>query len=152
MKELIENNIQVRYLGEVERFPADTQNVILSAVEKTKHNTGLKLCLAINYGSRREILLGVKQYAKEVLEAKTMLPLEESDFARYLMTNDLPELDLLIRTSGEYRISNFLLWQLAYAELIFTPVSWPQFDEACLDEALAEFGKRNRRFGGLQDE
>ncbi|HIR15880.1 isoprenyl transferase [Massilicoli timonensis] len=152
LKELIENNIQVRYLGEVERFPADTQNVILSAVEKTKHNTGLKLCLAINYGSRREILLGVKQYAKEVLEAKTMLPLEESDFARYLMTNDLPELDLLIRTSGEYRISNFLLWQLAYAELIFTPVSWPQFDEACLDEALAEFGKRNRRFGGLQDE
>lgn len=149
LKELIENNIQVQYLGEVDRFPQDTQKVILSAVEKTKHNTGLKLCLAVNYGSRREILLGIKKYASEVLEANELLSLDEESFGQYLMTKDLPDVDLMIRTSGELRISNFLLWQLAYAELIFTSVSWPEFNEACLEESIVEYQRRNRRFGGL---
>lgn len=149
LAELKRNNIRVTFLGEIERFPKDTQRVIISAVEQTQMNTGLILCLAVNYGSRREITLAAQHYARDVLDGKKDLMIDEDDFDKYMMTHDMPELDLVIRTSGEFRISNFLLWQLAYAELIFTPVAWPDFTRDELDVAINEFHERNRRFGGL---
>ncbi|MGX8834398.1 isoprenyl transferase [Amedibacillus sp. YH-ame10] len=149
LAELIKNNIKVTFLGEIERFPDEVRNVIESAVEKTKMNTGLILCLAVNYGSQREITIAARTYAQEVLDGKRENDLDEKEFDQYLMTSHMPTLDLMIRTSGEERISNFLLWQLAYAELIFTPVAWPDFTEAELQSSIDEFNKRNRRFGGL---
>ena len=127
IKELMENNIRVTFAGELERFPESTQKVIRKAVDQTKENTGLNLDIAINYGSRRELLLGMQAYAQEVAEGKRENNLTEAEVAQYLMVPE--DIDLLIRTSGEERISNFLLWQIAYAELIFTPVAWPDFDE-----------------------
>ena len=149
MEELIKNNIQVRFLGEIERFPEDTRNVILSAVEKTKHNSGLILCLAVNYGGRREITLAAQRYAVAVLKGEADLQIEEEAVSRYLMSSELPDVDLMIRTSGEQRLSNFLLWSNAYAEFIFTPVAWPDFDEKQLDLAIQEYQERDRRYGGI---
>lgn len=149
LAELKKNNIRVTFLGEIERFPKETRDVITTVVEETKNNTGLNLCFAINYGGRREILLAAKHYAKDVLDGKETLDIDENDFTKYFMTRDMPEVDLMIRTSGELRISNFLLWQLAYSELIFSPVSWPDFDKECLLAAIDEYTHRNRRFGGL---
>lgn len=149
LAELIKNNIRVVSLGEIDKFPADTQDVIRSAVDKTAPNTGMRLCLAVNYGSQREIVLAAQHYAEDRMKNPHMPPLDEAMFGRYLMTAELPEVDLLIRTSGELRISNFLLWQIAYAELIFTETAWPDFDESQLQLCIEEFNKRNRRFGGL---
>lgn len=147
IKDLMINNIRVTFVGELERFPAETQKAILKAVNQTKENTGLELCIAINYGSRREILLAVQKYTQDVLEQKRANDLTEEEFAQYLMVPE--EIDLLIRTSGELRISNYLLWQIAYSELIFTPIAWPDFDEKALDDCIREFASRDRRFGGL---
>lgn len=149
IKDLKARNIRVTFLGELERFPQETQKVIMDAVQQTSMNTGLNLCIAINYGSRREITLAARKYAQDVLDGKIDITIDEDDFGAYMMTNGMPELDLMIRTSGELRISNFLLWQLAYAELIFTPVAWPDFDEGELNKAIDEFNHRQRRFGGL---
>lgn len=147
IKELMENNIRVTFAGELERFPESTQKVIRKAVDQTKENTGLNLDIAINYGSRRELLLGMQAYAQEVAEGKRENNLTEAEVAQYLMVPE--DIDLLIRTSGEERISNFLLWQIAYAELIFTPVSWPDFDETALQDCIDQFNHRDRRYGGL---
>lgn len=149
LAELKKNNIRVTFLGEIERFPLETQNVITTAVSETHNNTGLILCLAVNYGGRREITLAARKYAQDVIDGKIDNTIEEDAFGTYMMTQGLPELDLMIRTSGELRISNFLLWQLAYAELIFTPVAWPDFDAEELNKAIDEYNHRNRRFGGL---
>lgn len=147
IKELMENNIRVTFAGELERFPESTQKVIRKAVDQTKENTGLNLDIAINYGSRRELLLGMQAYAQEVTEGKRENNLTEAEVAQYLMVPE--DIDLLIRTSGEERISNFLLWQIAYAELIFTPVAWPDFDETALQDCIDQFNHRDRRYGGL---
>lgn len=147
IKELMENNIRVTFAGELERFPESTQKVIRKAVDQTKENTGLNLDIAINYGSRRELLLGMQAYAQEVAEGKRENNLTEAEVAPYLMVPE--DIDLLIRTSGEERISNFLLWQIAYAELIFTPVAWPDFDETALQDCIDQFNHRDRRYGGL---
>lgn len=147
IKELMENNIRVTFAGELERFPESTQKVIRKAVDQTKENTGLNLDIAINYGSRRELLLGMQAYAQEVAEGKRENNLTETEVAQYLMVPE--DIDLLIRTSGEERISNFLLWQIAYAELIFTPVAWPDFDETALQDCIDQFNHRDRRYGGL---
>lgn len=147
IKELMENNIRVTFAGELERFPESTQKVIRKAVDQTKENTGLNLDIAINYGSRRELLLGMQAYAQEVAEGKRENNLSEAEVAQYLMVPE--DIDLLIRTSGEERISNFLLWQIAYAELIFTPVAWPDFDETALQDCIDQFNHRDRRYGGL---
>lgn len=147
IKELMENNIRVTFAGELERFPESTQKVIRKAVDQTKENTGLNLDIAINYGSRRELLLSMQAYAQEVAEGKRENNLTEAEVAQYLMVPE--DIDLLIRTSGEERISNFLLWQIAYAELIFTPVAWPDFDETALQDCIDQFNHRDRRYGGL---
>lgn len=152
MAELKKNNIQVLYLGELEKFPEDTQKVITTAVEETKMNTGLKLCLAVNYGSRREIVLAAQNYAKDYKNGLISDEISEEEFSNYLMTSKLPEVDLMVRTSGELRISNFLLWQVAYAEFIFTNKAWPEFTKEELMKAIDEYTSRDRRFGGIHDE
>ena len=126
MKELMANNIRVTFIGELERFPSDTQKVIQKAVQLSQNNTGLNLCLAINYGARREMVLGIQKYAQQVKEQKRENNLTIEEFSDYLFVKE--EVDLMIRTSGEVRLSNFLLWQVAYSEFIFTPVPWPEFD------------------------
>ena len=150
-RELNERNIRVCFIGELERFPQETQKVISDAVSITAGNSGLTLNIAINYGSQREIVLAAQAYANDVLAKGELLPLDEERFSSYLMTAAYPPVDLLIRTSGELRISNFLLWQIAYAELIFTPVAWPDFDERALAECLEEYHRRDRRFGGISE-
>lgn len=151
LQELIDNNVQIRYIGDVNRAPKQTQEVIFSAVEKTKNNTGLILCFALIYGSKDEIMKAVKDICVDYKNGDLTLDDINSDlFDNYLMTADLPPVDLMIRTSGECRLSNFLLWQLAYAELYFTPVYWPDFDEECLYEAIWQYQNRDRRYGGLK--
>ena len=147
MKELIANNIRVTFIGELERFPSDTQKVIQKAVQLSQNNTGLNLCLAINYGARREMVLGIQKYAQQVKEQKRENNLTIEEFSDYLFVKE--EVDLMIRTSGEVRLSNFLLWQVAYSEFIFTPVPWPEFDRQCLIDCIKEFNERDRRYGGL---
>ncbi|MDX8418367.1 isoprenyl transferase [Absicoccus intestinalis] len=150
IKELMENNIRVTFAGELERFPESTQSVIQKAVNQTACNTGLNLDIAINYGSRRELVLAMRQYAQDVADGKRLNDMNEAGVSEYLM---VPEnVDLLIRTSGELRLSNFLLWQIAYAEFIFTPIAWPDFDSQALADCIKEFQSRHRRFGGLEDE
>lgn len=148
IKELMENNIRVTFAGELERFPKETQDVIRKAVKQTEHNTGLNLDIAINYGGRREILLAAREYARQVAAKERENDLSEEEFSSLLF---VPEnVDLLIRTSGEERISNFLLWQLAYSELVFDPTPWPDFNEESLHRAIEEYNRRDRRFGGLK--
>lgn len=147
IRELMEKNIRVTFAGEIERFPRDTQNVIKKAITQTSHNTGLELCLAINYGSRREMILAMRKYCQDVLENNRENDINEDEFSDYLMVPE--DVDLLIRTSGELRISNYLLWQIAYSELIFTSTPWPDFDANKLKECIDEYMHRDRRFGGL---
>lgn len=150
IKELMANNIRVTFAGELDRFPKSTQDVINKAVEQTSVNTGMELCLAINYGSQRELQRAMQNYASDVAQGKRKNDLSVEEVSGYLFVPE--QVDLLVRTGGEERISNFLLWQIAYAELIFTDKAWPDFDEAALDECLAEFANRHRRYGGLDDE
>ena len=151
MKELIENNVKICTIGHLEMAPKETQDIINSAIDKTKNNTGLKLCFAFIYGGRDEILEATKKLAMKVKAGELGVnEINETVFNDELMTKDLPEGDLMIRTSGEQRLSNFLLWQLAYAEFIFTDVLWPDFNENELDKAIWMYQNRDRRFGGLK--
>lgn len=148
--ELVEKNVQVRMTGWEEDLPAHTVGPMRDAIEKTKHNTGLILNFAFNYGSRKEILHGMKLIAQEIYEGKLQADeIDEMKFAQYLLTHRLPDPDLLIRTSGEIRISNFMLWQLAYSELYFTDVYWPDFSRAHFYEAIRDYQRRARRYGGV---
>ncbi|MFZ0443800.1 MAG: isoprenyl transferase [Bacillus sp. (in: firmicutes)] len=150
LPELATENVKVEMIGYKERLPDHTYRAVEKAMEKTKDNTGLILNFALNYGSRAEILDAVKTVVKEsksgILNENN---LNEETFSRYLMTNGISDPDLLIRTSGEIRLSNFLLWQLAYTELWFTDVLWPDFSEEHLLEAIETFQNRQRRFGGV---
>ncbi|MFV0381887.1 MAG: isoprenyl transferase [Breznakia sp.] len=148
IKELKAENIKIRYIGELDQFPKETIRVIEDAIEQTKECTGLQLVLAVNYGGRREIVLAAQNYAQDY-ETNQKTALDEDIFSSYLMTNEFPDVDLLIRTSGEKRLSNFLLWQLAYAEFIFVEDAWPQIDENRFHQLIDEFEKRDRRYGGL---
>lgn len=150
MKELMEKNIRIRMTGEFDRIPEDTAKVLKRAIDETSKNTGMILNFAMNYGSQREILLAANKYAQDVLEGKVSLGIDGAGFENYLMTAGLPPVDLMIRTSGEQRISNFLLWQLAYAEFIFVKESWPEFTPELLEKCLDEFNNRDRRFGGVK--
>lgn len=151
LNELIENNVQICMIGHLEKAPQETRDIINSAITRTKENTGLKLCFAFIYGGRDEIINTTKELAQQYKDDKiSIVDINEKLFNDNLMTKDLPEVDLMVRTSGEQRISNFLLWQLAYAEFVFTDVHWPAFDEKCLHEVIKEYQNRNRRFGGLK--
>jgi undecaprenyl diphosphate synthase len=142
--ELDKNNVRLSAIGRLDAMPKAVQDELSSAIARLKDNTGLNLVLALNYGGRQEIL----DAANRAIAAGD-LELDEASIADHLYTADLPELDLMIRTSGEMRISNFLLWQVAYAELHVTPVLWPDFRKEHLVAALEDFQKRDRRFGGL---
>lgn len=150
LPELMEENVQVRLMGNKSDLPAHTLRAVENAMEKTKDNTGLILNFALNYGGRDEILRAVKNAATDIQDNKiSMEQLSEEVFSTYLFSNQLPDPDLLIRTSGEIRLSNFMLWQLAYAEFYFTDVLWPDFDENHLFEAINSYQQRGRRFGGI---
>ncbi len=147
-------NIRVRFIGDRTPFDEDIREKMARAEEKSKNATGLTLVLAINYGGRAEITAASKRIAQDVL-AGVLSPdeIDQSVFSRYLYTDGIPDVDLIIRPSGEYRLSNFLIWQSAYAEYVFMAgVLWPDFKPSTLDEALAEYQHRSRRFGGLADE
>jgi undecaprenyl diphosphate synthase len=148
LKSLIENDIRVRMIGERARFDPDILALIADAEQRTRANGRMDLVVALNYGSRREILRAVRRVASEA-RAGQLEPeaIDEELFGAMLETSGIPDPDLLIRTSGEQRISNFLLWQIAYTELVFLPVSWPEFREEHLDHALAEYARRERRYG-----
>lgn len=143
-------NIRVRFLGDTSVFDVDIQQKMKRAEEKSKDATGLNLNLAINYGGRAEITWAMKQLAQDVKEGD-LLPeaITEELIASRLYTSGQPEVDLIIRPSGEYRLSNFLIWQSAYAEYIFMDVLWPDFKPAYFERALEEYSHRNRRFGGI---
>ncbi|MBR2570269.1 MAG: isoprenyl transferase [Paenibacillus sp.] len=151
LDELIENNVQVRMMGYRDQLPKHTIDALEEAIEKTKHNTGLILNFALNYGGKRELVEGIKEIARDVKDGKLQPDeIDERTMEAHLLSHELPHPDLLIRTSGELRLSNFMLWQIAYSELWFTDVYWPEFTEAHLKEAVAEYQRRSRRYGGLQ--
>lgn len=150
--ELIENDIRFKVIGNTEDLPTELQEKIRELSHQTKDNQTMTLTIALNYGSQDEIKQAVQQIAKEVKAGELKVEeITEDVIENHLMTHDLPPLDLMIRTSGEQRISNYLLWQLAYAELFFTSVAWPDFKENQLYEAIYDYQKRNRRFGGLTE-
>lgn len=147
-KTLLDNNIRLLSIGNTESLPADVLAQLRQAEKKTADNTGLTLVLALSYGSRWEILNAVKKLWNDVHAGKVdVSQLNEKTFESYLDTTGFPDPELLIRTSGEFRVSNFLLWQIAYAELFFTPTLWPDFRREHLYEAIVSFQHRERRFG-----
>lgn len=147
-EKLCENGVRLRVIGERSAFTPALQGRISASEQLTRHNDRLNLVIAANYGGRWDIVDAARRLAEGV-EAGTLraADIDSTVFASYLALADLPEPDLFIRTGGEYRISNFLLWQLAYTELYFTPVLWPDFDEQSLERALEDYASRQRRFG-----
>jgi len=141
---LIKNGVQVRVIGRVEELPDGLQKIIEEAVEQTRHNSKLMVNIAFNYGGRTEIIDGVRRVLAARLTAEQI---DEETFAQFLYTGDIPDPDLLIRTGGEHRLSNFLLWQSAYSELYISQTLWPDFGPKDLDEALKEYSRRVRRYG-----
>ncbi|AFM42436.1 Undecaprenyl pyrophosphate synthetase [Desulfosporosinus acidiphilus SJ4] len=150
LEELHQNNVVIRAIGILKDLPMEAQHELKRAVERTKNNSGLVLNLALNYGGRAEIIDAVKKMSQDVLEGKqTIEEIDEKLFSDKLFTGGLPDPDLLIRTSGEMRLSNFLLWQLAYTEFLVVEEFWPDFGENSLIEAIKVYQKRDRRYGGI---
>jgi undecaprenyl diphosphate synthase len=151
--EILEQNIRFETIGRRSGLPPAVLHEIDENVRLTRDNTGMTLCLAINYGGRSELIDAVRRLAERV-QAGELAPqdIDEASISGALDTAGMPDPDLLIRTAAEMRVSNFLLWQISYAELWVTPRCWPDFDAATLQEALRDFGKRERRFGGLTNE
>lgn len=150
LPELAEENVRVQMIGYKDALPNHTFRAVEHAINTTKENTGLVLNFALNYGSRAEIIEAVKNVIKDCNNGKlNEKDLSENTFSQYLMTNGLTDPDLLIRTSGEIRLSNFMLWQLAYTEFWFTDVLWPDFNDVHLLDAIEAYQNRQRRFGGV---
>ncbi len=150
LAELHGNNVRVRIIGTRNGLENEIRRLLEEAEELTKSNTGLTLVVAFNYGGRQEIAGAARRLAEEVAAGGlTAADIDAELFSSRLDTAGIPDPDLIIRTSGEQRLSNFLLWQAAYSELVFVPVFWPEFDRAALEQAIAEFRRRERRFGGL---
>jgi undecaprenyl diphosphate synthase len=143
---MMENNVRLCTSGRTEDVPVFAKKALLDAIEKTKNNDGFTINVAFSYGGRAEIVDAVNKILKE---RKSDEPVTEEEFSKYLYHPEIPDPELMIRTGGELRISNFLLWQLSYAELYVTPVYWPDFGEADLQKAIETFAGRDRRFGGL---
>lgn len=150
LKELMEKNIRIMMIGEWDKIPIDTKRVLKMAIEKTSNNTGMILAFAMNYGGKQEILNAVNVCVKENYDKGLKEEITEEQFNSYLDSGLFPDVDLMIRTSGEYRISNFLLWKIAYAELAFIEEPWPEFTPKRFTEVVNEFKQRDRRFGGLK--
>ena len=150
---LNKNNIRLHAIGDIKSLPIETFNQLNEAIKATEHNTQLNLILALSYSSKWEIIDAVKQIAKDVKENK-LSPDEITDevFSSYLSTKEFPDPELLIRTSGEHRISNFLLWQLAYSEFYFTNKLWPEFTKADFKDAILDYQSRERRFGKTSEQ
>lgn len=153
IKTLQDNNIALSAIGNLSSLPKKAQAELSEVIEKTKANSRLKLTLALSYGAREELVKTVQEISQKV-KKNLISPqsINESVIKEHLYTHDLPDVDLLIRTSGEQRISNFLLWQIAYAELYFTPVLWPDFTREHLYEAIYNYQKRERRFGKTSEQ
>ncbi|MGO4715681.1 isoprenyl transferase [Bradyrhizobium sp. 2TAF24] len=144
------DGVRVRVIGEREGLEQDIRALLAEAEELTKANTALTLVVAFNYGSRHEIARAAQRLAREVADGRRSIDsITEEAITQNLDAPDLPDPDLIIRTSGEQRLSNFLMWQAAYSELVFVPIHWPDFDRAALESAIAEYARRERRFGGL---
>ena len=149
---LQKNQIRMRFLGRIDELPAGVQNDVREAMEKTAGNKGMVLCVALNYGGRAEIVDAMNAILSESNGHGTQGKVTEEQLSRHLYTGGLPDPDLLVRTSGEMRVSNFLLWQIAYAEIFVTETLWPDFNRARLLEALLEYQKRERRYGGIRED
>ncbi len=145
--ELHNENVRILHIGRQEKLPSSLRKSISRAMALTRGNSGMTLCVAFNYGGRAEILDAVRRIIADGVPPRGI---NEALFGDYLYTAGLPDVDLVIRTGGEIRVSNFLLWQAAYSEYYFTPVLWPDFSEKELDKALLAYSQRQRRFGGLQ--
>ncbi len=144
----MKNNVRFRVIGDLKRLPVEVQEKLRETEEHTRDNTAMTMVVALSYSSRWEITEAVKDIAKEWKDTgKSLDDIDEDTVSRHLQTNFMPDPDLLIRTGGEYRISNYLLWQIAYTELYFTPVYWPDFSEEDLRKAIESYQKRQRRFG-----
>jgi undecaprenyl diphosphate synthase len=149
---LNDKNVRLRAIGDLSALPDKTRNVLIEGIEKLNGNSGLTLNLAINYGGRAEIVYAAKQLAREAIAHPEILDtIDEKKFSGYLYTKDSSDVELIIRPGGECRISNFLLWQSAYAELYITDVLWPDFDKECLIKAIDEYNNRDRRFGKVKE-
>jgi len=152
LKEMLENGIRLLCIGQIDKLPLDVQKTLWQTIEKTAHNKEMTLNLALSYGSRQEIIWAIKNMLKDV--ERGVLNIKQitgERFSSYLFTADAPDPDLLIRTSGEYRVSNFLLWQIAYTEIFITPALWPDFGKERYLEALLDYQKRERRFGSTSE-
>ena len=153
LKTAAKNDMKIRVIGDKSRLDEDIRTRIAELEESTKNNGGLNFQIAINYGSRDEMRRAMTALAKDCVEGKVNPDdISEAMFDSYLDTHDIPDPDLMIRTSGEQRLSNYLLWQLAYSEFYFTNVPWPDFSKEELEKAVAQYNKRDRRFGGVKEE
>ena len=147
-EDIFRNNIKLNAIGELDTLPDNVRDELYSIIDSTKNNSGMTLTLALSYGGKQEIFKAVKEISDKVKNDIISLDnFDDSLINDHLYTRDLPDVDLLIRTSGEQRISNFLLWQIAYAELYFTDIYWPDFTEEDLEKAIVEYQNRERRFG-----
>ena len=153
VRKLHKNNVRFTTIGDLEMLPRSTQKGILDGIEITKNNTGLNLCLALNYGSRQEMVSAVQSIAEKVKNGDLDSDeIDETIFSDALSTSEMPDPDLLIRTSGECRLSNFLLWQSAYTEIFMTDIYWPVFREDALMDAILDFQSRERRYGKVSEQ
>ena len=153
LKTLTENNIRLNAIGSLDALPSSVRKELTEVLEKTQHNTRMTLSLALSYGSREELVRATKQLCDKVKNNIISIDdIDESIINKHLYTHNLPDVDLVIRTSGEHRISNFLLWQIAYAEFYFTDVLWPDFTVEHLTAALLDYQKRERRFGKTSEQ
>ncbi|QZY56786.1 isoprenyl transferase [Crassaminicella profunda] len=151
VKELHKNNVKIRTIGDISRLPENSLKEINSAVNLTKNNTGLVVNIALNYGGRNEIINGVKEICQKVKDNEIDIEkIDEHYFEEFLYTKGIPDPDMVIRPSGEFRISNFLLWQIAYSEFWFSNIFWPDFNRESLIQAIIDYQKRDRRFGGIK--
>ena len=153
VKDLMKNNVRFTVIGDINELESNVKNELLDSIQKTKNNTGLNLNLALSYGSRKEILFAVKQLAEKVSNGEIdTQQIDEPLFSQMLYTRDIPDPDLLIRTGGEFRLSNFLLWQIAYTEIHVTDTFWPAFGKEELMTAIYEYQNRERRFGKISEQ
>lgn len=149
---LNQNNVRLKAIGDLSRLPPKTRAELIKGIENTKNNTGLTLNLAISYGGRSELVQAAQAFAKDALKNPEIIDnLDETSFSNYLHTKDIPDPELIIRTGGDCRISNFLLWQAAYAELYITDTLWPDFNKDALVSAIEDYNRRDRRFGKVKE-